>query len=339
MPSTIKTTVVGSYPIPDWLKALPNQETMLDAVSVAMRAQESAGIDIICDGEVGRWNLIRNAPGGMVERFVEPMAGVQWRMTYQQKAAFLNRSDVAYRSVPPGVVTGRVGPGHLDLAHEWQQICGLTTSPLKFTVTSPYMLARVVADDYYHDLEKLTFAFADVLAAQVANIDAAILQIDDPNLPGTPKDSALAAAAINRVLNGASRATETGVHLCFGNYNGQQIQQGDYTHLIGFMNALQCDHLVLETTRRSPAELGRLQEIRSELRFSVGMIDVKDLQVESPDMVARRIEELGKAVGVERIQYVNPDCGLRVLPRIVADAKLRALVAGRNLFQGDTSFT
>ncbi|MBV7335242.1 cobalamin-independent methionine synthase II family protein [Chloroflexi bacterium TSY] len=326
----MKTTVVGSYPIPDWLKALPNEETMLDAITVALRAQEAAGIDVIGDGEIGRWNLARNAPGGMVERFVEPMEGVQWRLSYAQKSTFRARPEMQYRTTAPGVVTGPLGHGQLDLQAEWDRICALTTKRLKYTVTSPYMLAKVIADDYYQDLEALTMAFADLLANQIQSIDASIVQVDDPNLPGSPQDSLLAARAINRLLDVVHG--ERAVHLCFGNYGGQLIQRGAYTQLLEFMNALNCDHLVLETTRRSDEELLCLCDVRPGIGFGLGVIDVKDLQIERAELIARRIEKLAKIVGEKRIFYVNPDCGLRMLPRSVADGKMRALVAGRDLF-------
>ena len=124
------------------------------------------------------------------------------------------------------------------------------------------------------------------------------------------------------------------MHLCFGNYGGQMIQRGDYGRLLGFMNALQCQHLVLETTRRPAAELARLREVRDDIRLGLGVIDVKDLQIEPPELVARRIEALARTLGVERIAYLHPDCGLRMLPREVAAGKLRALVAGRDQFLG-----
>ena len=180
----------------------------------------------------------------------------------------------------------------------------------------------------------LALAFAELLAGQLAGIDAAVVQVDEPNLPGSPEDAALAAAAVNRVLAGVEPGVQRAVHLCFGNYGGQMIQRGDYGRLLGFMNALQCQHLVLETTRRPAAELARLREVRDDLRLGLGVIDVKDLQIETPEQVARRIEMLARTVGAERIAYLHPDCGLRVVPRAVADGKLRALVAGRDQFLG-----
>lgn len=333
MQPSIRTTVVGSYPVPDWLKSLPNEETMVDAMTVAMRAQELAGIDVIADGEIGRWNLQRNAPGGMVERFVEPMEGVQWRLTRQQAELFRSRAETAYRSAAPGIVRGPIGSGMLDLKREWDRARALTHCPLKFTVTSPYMMAKVLADDYYHDRHQLALAFADVLAQQLRGVEADVVQVDEPNLPGSPEDSEVAAEAINIVL-AAVQPGQKAVHLCFGNYGGQTIQRGDYARLIGFCNTLRCDHLVLETSRRPREEIVALKEITPPVMLGIGVIDVKDLQIETPEQVARRIETLSELVGPGRIGWVHPDCGLRMLPRAVADGKLRALVVGRDLFWG-----
>jgi 5-methyltetrahydropteroyltriglutamate--homocysteine methyltransferase len=202
-------------------------------------AQEQVGIDVIGDGELGRWDLDRREPAGMVERFVRPMQGVQTGLTRKQRESFLADPTTAYRAAAHGVVVGDVSDGDLDLLREYQQARSLTDRPLKFTLTSPYMLAKVVADDYYHDLEQLTMAIADVLARQVHGIDADVIQID-----------------------------------------------------------------------------------------------VKDIQVESPEVVADRIEAHAKSFGAERLAYVHPDCGLQVLPRAVADGKLAALVKGRDLFLG-----
>jgi 5-methyltetrahydropteroyltriglutamate--homocysteine methyltransferase len=331
--SQIKTTVVGSYPVPDWLKSHPNEETLIDAMAVVMRAQEVAGIDVISDGELSRWDLARSAPGGMVERFIRPMTGVQVELTRTQLDEFRARSDMAYRKAPAGIVTGPLGDGMLDLKSDWDLAQELTQYPLKFTLTSPYMLAKVISNNYYTSFQELVMSFADILSHQLKGIAAAVVQVDEPNLPGSPQDSGIAADAINRVLDSVPR-DKRAVHLCFGNYGGQTIQKGDYAHLIDFMNTLHCDHLVLETTRRPPDELRRLREVKSEIQFGIGVIDVKDLQIESPDRIAQRIEVLADTLGEGRIAYIHPDCGLRMLPRAVADGKMRALVAGRDLYLG-----
>ena len=89
MNHSLKTTVVGSYPVPEWLKASPSPAALQDAMRLVLDVQERAGIDVIADGELGRWDLQRREPAGMVERFVRPMAGVQSGLTRSQRDAFL----------------------------------------------------------------------------------------------------------------------------------------------------------------------------------------------------------------------------------------------------------
>jgi methionine synthase II (cobalamin-independent) len=98
------------------------------------------------------------------------------------------------------------------------------------------------------------------------------------------------------------------------------------------LNALEADHVVLEMARRPEAELEMLREVKAQLKLGIGVIDIKDNEVETPDQVARQIERAARCLGLVRIAFVHPDCGLWMLPRSVADAKLRALVAGRDLF-------
>lgn len=326
----MKTTVVGSYPVPSWLKIDPSPEAIRDAVRVVLQVQQQAGIDVVSDGELTRWNAREHRPSGMVERFAGRMEGVATVASAAQRLAFEARPDVAYRGTPAGVVVGELGPGTLDLELDWRVAAALTSQPLKFTVTSPYMIAKLLHDEWYRDFPSLLQRVADILAEQVARVGAAVVQVDEPNLPGSPQDAILAADAINRVLTCVTG--EAAVHLCFGNFGGQRVQQGDYRHLLDFFNHLQCGHLVLETTRRPLDELRLLRDVKPTIAFGLGVIDVKDLQVEQPGHVAARIEQLAGIIEPNRIKYVHPDCGLSHLPREVADRKLAALTAGRNLF-------
>ena len=328
----IRTTVVGSYPVPTWLKVHPSPEAVRDAVRIVLDVQQQAGIELLSDGELTRWNGREFRPSGMVERFVSQLQGIVSEPSYAQRIAFQQRADVSYRGKPAGIVVDELDSGQLDLEREWRMAAELTSLPLKFTITSPYMIAKLVHDGWYNDFAQLLSRVAQILAEQVVGIGAAVIQVDEPHLPGRPQDALLAAGAINTVLAGATG--ETAVHLCFGNFVGQRIQTGDYGHLLSFFDALDCDHLVLETTRRPEDEIRLLRDIKQEMKFGFGVIDVKDLQVESASIVADRIDALAKIVGENRIKYVNPDCGLSHLPREVADRKLAALAAGRDLFAG-----
>jgi 5-methyltetrahydropteroyltriglutamate--homocysteine methyltransferase len=166
----------------------------------------------------------------------------------------------------------------------------------------------------------------------VAAIDAPVVQVDEANLPGSPEDGAWAAEAVNLILRRVRG--ERAAHLCFGNYGGQSIQRGLYESLMPFMNALEVDHLVLEFARRGYGELDVFKGLRDGIALGIGVIDIKDNEVETPEEVARRIEHAVRVLGAERIRWVHPDCGFWMLPRSVADRKLAALVAGRNLYEG-----
>jgi 5-methyltetrahydropteroyltriglutamate--homocysteine methyltransferase len=328
----LKTTVVGSYPVPQWLRMFGTRESLRDALMIVMKTQELAGLDVISDGELYRWDINHPETNGMIDYFIRPLSGIECKLSRKQIEKFHQQTGMAYRSEPAGAVTGELGPGTLNLLSDWQRVKPFTHKPLKFTVTSPYMLAKVLIDEHYHDLSRLVMALADILAEQMIGIDAAVIQVDEANLTGHPEDAMIAAQGINCVL--ANAQGEKAVHLCFGNYGGQTIQKGTYEKLIEFMNALACDHLVLEMTRRPHQELEMLREVKSSIGIGVGVIDIKDNQVETPEQVAHRIEVAAKALGAERLHYVHPDCGFWMLPRFVADAKMQALVAGRNLFLG-----
>ena len=328
----IKTTVVGSYPVPTWLRVFGNAESLRDAILAVIKTQELAGIDVVADGELYRWDINHAETNGMIDYFVKPMGGIQSELTAAQLERWQQQSGMGYRSQPAGVVTEPLSAGGLSLRGDYELYRDLTALPKKFTVTSPYMLAKVLADEHYGDREQLVLGLADVLKAQLAGIDAEVVQVDEANVTGHPDDGPLAAAGINRVLEGAQG--EKAVHLCYGNYGGQTVQQGTYKKLISFLNALHCDHLVLEIARRPQQELDMLQDVRPEIGLGIGVIDIKDNEVESPETVAKRIEAAATRLGAERIHYVHPDCGFWMLPRRVADAKMQALVAGRDLFAG-----
>ncbi len=328
----MKTTVVGSYPLPAWLRVYGTRESLRDAMMVVLKTQELAGIDVVADGELYRWDVNHPETNGMIDYFVRPMQGTETELTAEQLDAWRAKPENAYRPEPAALVTGPLGAGRLNLRRDYGLYRDLTTRPKKFTVTSPYMLAKVIADTEYGDLRSLVLALADVLQAQVRGIDAAVVQVDEANVTGNADDGPIAAEGINRVLEGV--AGEKAVHLCFGNYGGQTIQQGTYDKLVAFLNALDADHVVLEMARRPEAELTMLRDVKAELGLGIGVIDIKDNEVETPEIVAGRIEKAAQALGVERIKYVHPDCGFWMLPRSVADAKMQALVAGRDLFQG-----
>ena len=330
--SSPRTTVVGSYPVPDWLAALPSEQALIDATGIVFKTQELAGIDLLVDGELYRFDINHPDTNGMIDYFVRPLGGVRSAVTLADVDAFGRLQPMQFRAKPAGVVEGPVSAGTLDLVSPYERARGLTRSPLKFTVTGPHMLCRTLLDRHYKDPAALALALADVLAAQVARMDAEVVQIDEANITGHPEDAEWAAAAINRVLKAIPG--EKAVHLCFGNYGGQTIQKGTWNHLVKFMNALAADHFVLEMARRDASEIEVLKEIKPESGIGLGVVDVKSTVVESPETIAERIERAETILGSGRVTHVHPDCGFWMLKRSVADRKMRALVKGRDLYWG-----
>jgi len=124
------------------------------------------------------------------------------------------------------------------------------------------------------------------------------------------------------------------VHLCFGNYGGQSIQKGTWGRLINYLNALHVDHIVMETARRPADELQVFRDLKDEIGFGLGVVDIKSTEIETAEDIARIIQRAERTIGAERIKYIHPDCGFWMLKRNIADGKIRALVEGRNLHQG-----
>ena len=326
----IQTTTVGSYPVPEWLAALPSEQALVDATRVVFDIQRQAGIDLPTDGELYRFDVNHPDTNGMIEYFVHRFGGVSARVGRPETAAFRAKTEMRFRSRPAAVVTGPLDEGTLNLPEDCARAATVAGGPFKFTLTSPYMLARTLLDRHYHDFAGLTLAIADALAAQARDLDCACVQVDEANVPGNPDDGPLAAAAINRVLD-AVRGTKA-VHFCFGNYGGQTIQAGTWRALIGFLNALRADHLVLELAHRPLSDLDALRDLRPDLDIGVGVVDIKVNHIETPDEIAAALERAERALGPDRVTYAHPDCGFWMLKRSVADRKIAALVKGRDLY-------
>lgn len=329
----IRTTVVGSYPVPNWLVALPSQQALVDATRVVFKTQEMAGIDVVADGELYRFDVNHPDTNGMIEYFTRRMGGIRSAITRGDVEEFARAEGMGFRAEPAGVVEGPVDEGALNLPRDYHRARALTNHALKFTLTGPHMLSKTLTDRHYRDRPSLAMAIGQALAKQVADLNPQVLQIDEANLPGHPEEADWAAEAVNLVLDAATRAGERGVHLCFGNYGGQSIQTGEWRRLIGFMNRLHADHVVLEFAFRGYDELAHFKEhLDPRIGIGLGVIDVKVNAVETPEAVARRIETATRIVGPGRIKWVHPDCGFWMNQRSVADRKMVSLVKGRDLF-------
>ena len=328
----IKTKVVGSYPVPSWLAANPCAPALRDAILVVLKTQELAGIDLVSDGELSRFDVSHPETNGMIDYFIRPMGGISSALTREDLAQFAAEQRMGFRAQPAGVVEGPLTEGTLNLPHDWQLFRGLSSADTMFTFTAPYMLARTLVDRQHGDIRALTMALAEVLRKQVESIDAPVIQMDEAHLTGHTEDAEWAHEPFNLALGGIRG--EKALHLCFGNYGGQSIQKGYWKDLMPFFNKLDADHLVLEFARRGYDELEAFKELKPETKLGVGVVDIKDNEVEPTDVIAGRIENAVNVLGIDRIKWVHPDCGFWMLPRSVADRKMAALVAGRDQFLG-----
>ncbi len=328
----IKTKVVGSYPVPSWLAANPSAPALRDAILVVLKTQELAGIDLVSDGELSRFDVSHPETNGMIDYFIRPMGGISSALTREDLAQFAAEQRMGFRAQPAGVVEGPLTEGTLNLPHDWQLFRGLSSADTMFTFTAPYMLARTLVDRQHGDIRALTMALAEVLRKQVESIDATVIQMDEAHLTGHAEDAEWAHEPFNLALGGIRG--EKALHLCFGNYGGQSIQKGYWKDLMPFLNKLDADHLVLEFARRGYDELEAFKELKPGTKLGVGVVDIKDNEVEPTDVIAGRIENAVNVLGIDRIKWVHPDCGFWMLPRSVADRKMAALVAGRDQFLG-----
>lgn len=331
----IRTTTVGSYPTPDWLAALPSEQALVDATRTVFALQRQLGIDLPTDGEFYRFDVNHPDTNGMIDYFVRPLSGMRTQLGRSDHESFAALSQMKFRSKAAAAVESAIGEGGLNLLADCERAAAVAGGPFKFTVTSPYMLARTLLDKHYRDFGALTMALADTLAGQVRDLPCDCLQVDEANIPGNPEDGPLAAEAINRVLD--AHTGEKAVHLCFGNYGGQVIQKGEWARLLGFLNSLRTDHVVLELAHRPVQDLEALKDVDRRITLGLGVVDVKVNHVETPEEVAARIERIEKAVGSGRLGWIHPDCGFWMLKRSVADRKMASLVAGRDLYTGKTA--
>ncbi len=329
----ILTTTIGSYPVPEWLTALPSEQARLDSTRVVFDIQRQAGIDLPTDGELYRFDVNIPDTNGMIDYFVRRIGGVRPVLSRSESDAFAANTAMAFRARGAGVITDRLSEGSLNLMADCRGAASVASGPFKFTVTSPYMLARTLLDRHYGDIAAVSMAIAEVLAAQVAGLPCDCLQVDEANLPGNPEHWEIASAAINTVLRAYS-GRHKAVHLCFGNYGGQTIQRGTWKSLVRFLDALEADHVLLECAHRPQEDLAALSDVRPELGLGIGVVDIKVNQVETADEIAGRIENAERVLGPGRVRWVNPDCGFWMLKRSVADRKMEALVKGRDLYLG-----
>ena len=325
LPGVLPTTVVGSYSVPEWLERLKTdchqrkisgdflREIHDVAIKAALKDQERAGVDIVSDGELRRDNDI--------DYFLVRVPGVE--VPHLAKAFYYDYYEAWVTHPLPGTATS------LGLAEDFSFTKAQTDHPIKFSLISPYALARRIRirNGAYPDRGDLVRALAVILnreAHTLADAGATILQIDEPFLAGYPQDVDLAMEAIAIVIDGVD--VTWALHVCYGNRYARPLWEGHYDFLFPAVLDVAVDQLVLEFARKGYDDLQLFRKYPWDRSLGLGVIDVKTDDVEPVEVVAAHIHRALEFVPADRL-VINPDCGLRHLPSAVARAKLRAMVA------------
>ena len=330
-PGILPTTVVGSYPQPEWLvdrqmlgarlpprvraleiwRVAPKhlEEAQDDATRVAIRDMERAGIDIISDGEIRRESYSN--------RFATALEGMD-----------LDNPGVALdRTGHPNPVPRVVGPIKRVRAVEKRDVEFLRAStdhPIKATLPGPFTMSQQAQDDYYHDGEALAMALAEAVNAEVRDLfeaGANVVQLDEPYLQARAEAAArFAVRAINRALEGIEGTTA--LHTCFGYAHIVHNRPRGYPFLEELADTT-AKQISVESAQQN-VDLGVLKSLGGK-QLMVGVIDLADdSAVEDLDTVVYRIKNALRFVDADRL-IVAPDCGMKYLPREKAYGKLRVM--------------
>jgi 5-methyltetrahydropteroyltriglutamate--homocysteine methyltransferase len=338
----LPTMLVGSYAQPDWLidrEKLAGRfpprvrarelwrvdepyldEAQDDATLLAIRAQEDAGLDVITDGEMRRESYSN--------RFATALDGVD----------IDNPGTALDRSGHPNPVPRIVGPIRRRHPVEVEDVRFLrrhTDRPVKMTVPGPFTMTQQAQNDYYPDEPSAALAYAEAVNGEIADLfdaGADMVQIDEPYLQARPeKAREYGVAALERALDGIRGLTA--VHICFGYAAIIHDRPSGYSFLPE-MAACSCDAVSIETGQ-SKLDCSVLAELPGK-KIILGVIDLGDHTVETPEVVADRIRRALPYVAAENV-IPAPDCGMKYLPRDVAFAKMQALAAGARLVREELS--
>jgi 5-methyltetrahydropteroyltriglutamate--homocysteine methyltransferase len=330
----LPTTLVGSYPQPDWLidrkrlaelipprvrvselwRVAPEllEEAQDDATLLAIRDQERAGIDIVTDGEMRRESYSN--------RFATALDGVDIENPGKAPA----RTPGKFQPVPR--VTGKIRRRHAVEVRDVQFLRANTDRRIKITVPGPFTMSQQTQDDHYGDEEALALDYAAAVNEEIKDLFAAgadIVQIDEPYMQSRPeKAQRFGVRVLNRALEGVEGPTA--VHICFGYAAFVKQRPAGYSFLpeLGKSTAGQ---ISIETAQ-SKLDCSVLSALPGK-SIMLGVIDLSDMAIESAETVAARIRRALPYVPAERI-VVAPDCGLKYLPRAVAFGKIKAMVEG-----------
>ena len=335
------TTLVGSFPQPEWLidrakllSSLPPRVRMTelwrvsapllaqaqdDATILAIRAQEEAGIDIVTDGEIRRESYSN--------RFATALDGVD----------IDNPATVPGRTGRPNLVPRIVGPIRRRHAVEVDDVKFLrahTKKAIKLTVPGPFTMSQQAHNEYYPSEEAAALAYAAVVNEEIRDLFAAgadIVQVDEPYMQAQPeKAREYGLKALNRALEGISG--ETAVHICFG-YAAIVHQRPSGYSFLPELAGCSCAQVSIETAQ-SKLDCSVLAKLAGK-KIMVGCLDLSDMTVETPEVIAARVRRALPYVSAQNV-VLAPDCGMKYLPRDVAIGKLRAMAAAAEILRAES---
>jgi 5-methyltetrahydropteroyltriglutamate--homocysteine methyltransferase len=331
----LPTTLVGSYPQPEWLidrsrlaKMVPRvrahdlwlvdpqrlEAAQDDATLLAIRDQERAGLDIITDGEQRRESYSN--------RFATALAGID----LERPGKTPNRTG-GFSTVPR--VVGPIRRRYPVEVRDVEFLRANTDRMIKMTVPGPFTMSAQCQDDFYHDEEKLALDYARAVNSEIKDLFAAgadIVQIDEPWMQSRPQQARrYGIATLDAALDGVTGITA--VHICFGYAAVVKDKPSAYSFLSEFERST-VGQVSIEAAQPR-LDLSILRQLPSKT-IILGVIDLSDPAVEAPATVADRIRQALAFVAAERI-VVAPDCGLKYLPREVAFEKMRAMVEGARI--------
>ena len=334
------TTLVGSLPQPEWLIdraklagrfpprvrarelwRIPQDylaEAQDDATLVAIRAQEAAGLDIVTDGEIRRESYSN--------RFATALAGVD----LDNPGSALDRSG---HPNPVPRIVGRIRRKHPVEVEDLRFLRRHTDRRVKMTLPGPFTMSQQAQNDFYPSDEAAAMDYAVAVNEEIRDLFAAgadIVQLDEPYMQARPeKARQFGLKALNRALAGIDGVTA--VHICFGYAAIIHQRPSGYSFLPEFAGC-RCRQVSIETAQ-SKLDCSVLAKLKGKA-IMVGCIDLNDMQVETPQSVAGRIRRALPFVAKESV-ILAPDCGMKYLPREVADGKLRAMVEAAKLLRAE----
>lgn len=329
----LRTTVIGSYPFPGWLEhavlhlrdfgSADIEEMQEDAVIAAVHDQTAAGLDVITDGEQTRLDFNLS--------FYGYLEGIEL-----ESASPRQYGPPAHDQRGKHAVVGELrAPDGLGALGEFQRLRRVAPDGpvLKASIPGPYTLSgRLIPNDRYADRYALTEALLPMVRAELeALVEAGCgeITVDEPSMScyAHREDPERFVDIFNRTVESVAGRCRLSTHLCFGNYKGRAVAPRRYEPLFPAFNELAVDEVHLEMASREFGELALIGEIAKRRDVAVGIVDVKNYYVETPEEIARRVRLCLEHAPAERLSFA-PDCGLSQTARWAAKRKLANMVEG-----------